>query len=73
MKNKNPILDTLVDITAIDIDTSKPLKERQIEFAKLIKNPNQFRVKDIVVNINYVGEGHIEDKLADYIKRQMSQ
>ena len=44
--------DTLVDLNAVQIDTSKPVQERIHSFLQQIQNPYCFRIGDVAVKVN---------------------
>lgn len=43
----------LVDITNIEIDINLEPEERVAQFLEKVKNPNRFKVGDLVINITY--------------------
>ena len=49
--------DTLVDLNAVQIDTSKPVQERILSFLQQIQNPYCFRIGDVAVKVNYSPDG----------------
>lgn len=60
MKNvdiKNVDKSSLVDLTSIHIDESKPVQERVLSFLQQIQNPYCFRIGDVAVKINYKSDG----------------
>ena len=49
--------DTLVDLNAVQIDTSKPVQERIHSFLQQIQSPYCFRIGDGAVKVNYSRDG----------------
>lgn len=45
--------DDLIDLESIEIDSTKPIEERMLEFLYQIKNPYLFKVGDIAVKVVY--------------------
>ena len=43
----------LVDIESVNIDITKPIEERMLDFICQIKNPYLFKVGDIAVKVVY--------------------
>ena len=66
MKNKKKLAN-LVDIRDIKLDTTLPLLERKKSLIRQLKNPYQFKYKNIIVNIEFIGSDTIEQKLMQFI------
>ena len=75
MKNKNfedLNSNELVDIKNIEIDTSKPKIEKLIDFIEKIKNPNLFKVGDIIVKIKFSNNNQsFQEKMENIILGKM--
>lgn len=66
MKNKKKLAN-LVDIRDIKLDTTLSLLERKKSLIRQLKNPYQFKYKNIIVNIEFIGSDTIEQKLMQFI------
>jgi len=53
----------LVDIKEVEIDRELPIPERIKDIIGKLKNPYRFKHNNIVVNVNYVGEDSLEDRI----------
>ena len=53
----------LVDIKEVKIDRELPIPERIKSIVEKLKNPYRFKHNNIVVNVNYVGEDSLEDRI----------
>ena len=53
----------LIDLNDIVIDTSLSIEERKEQFLKQVKNPNLFRVGDIVIEVENKGERSFQELL----------
>ena len=53
MKNRQELLDSLVDIRDVKIDRSLPVEERMKSYIEQIKNPYLFKVGNTVVRVSY--------------------
>lgn len=53
----------LKDISQINIDMAQPLEKRQKQFIKQIKNPYKFTCNGVVVEVEFVGDSSMEDKI----------
>ena len=53
MKNRQELLDSLVDIRDVKIDRSLPVEERMKSYVEQIKNPYLFKVGNTVVRVSY--------------------
>lgn len=64
--------DSLVDISSVTIDKSKPKNERILDFIEKIKNPYCFKCGDTVVAVQFSDTAYtFEDGLVQYIKNKM--
>ena len=52
-QTNDEILDSLVDIRDVKIDTSLPVEERIKSYVEQIKNPYMFKVGKTVVRVSY--------------------
>lgn len=58
--------DSLIDISTVEVDRSKPVKERLNDFVKEVGNPYVFKVGDVAVKVCYNPKGKtISDAVAD--------
>lgn len=53
MKNRQELLDSLVDIRDVKIDRSLPVEERMKSYVEQIKNPYLFKVGNTIVRVSY--------------------
>ena len=53
MKNRQELLDSLVDIRDVKIDRSLPIEERMKSYVEQIKNPYLFKVGNTIVRVSY--------------------
>ena len=53
MKNRQELLDSLVDIRDVKIDRSLPVEERMKSYVEQIKNPYLFKVGNTIVRVRY--------------------
>ena len=60
MANEN-----LADINNMKIDTNEPIGKRCEKYFCEVKNPYAFRVGDVGVKINFVGNNDFTDSLAN--------
>lgn len=60
----------LTDINEIKIDTQKPVVERMQNYFASVSNPYVFRVGDIGVKVNCLGEKDLCDALAEIVNLQ---
>lgn len=61
-------LDTLVDISEIEIDMKKPVPNRVEEYVQKVGNPFLVRVGEYVVKIGYTDcEETLNDRMKQYI------
>ena len=56
---------SLVDVNSVTINPDLPILERTIDYIKQIKNPYCYRMKDVVVKVNFLGERSINDCIKD--------
>lgn len=49
--------DSLVDLSTVVIDESKPVHERMASFVEQVKNPYCFRIGDVAVKVKYKEDG----------------
>lgn len=60
----------LVDIRNVEIDTSLSTEQRIKSLIKQIKNPYKFKHNDVIINLNFVGDMTLEEKVVDIIKNK---
>jgi len=66
---RNVVLDDLVDIRSVKIDSTKCVEERIFDFIQQIKNPYVFKVGDIAVKVNYNENGPtFQEKFQNFLK-----
>jgi hypothetical protein len=65
-------LDKLVDIRDINIDQNKDIDEKIKSFINQIGNPYNFRYKNIMVSIEFVGDQSLEDILIEYLSNHIA-
>ena len=53
MKNRQELLDSLVDIRDVRIDRSLHVEERMKSYVEQIKNPYLFKVGNTIVRVSY--------------------
>ncbi|MGN1420939.1 MAG: DUF6870 family protein [Eubacterium sp.] len=56
-------INDLTDITNLNIDTGKPIINRTEEYFGTVKNPYMFRVGDVGVKINCIGDKELADSI----------
>ena len=52
-QSKKDLLESLVDISDVKIDRSKPVEERMKSYVEQIKNPYLFKVGNTIVRVSY--------------------
>ena len=52
-QSKKDLLESLVDIRDVKIDSSKPVEERMKSYVEQIKNPYLFKVGNTIVRVSY--------------------
>lgn len=62
--------DSLTDIRDIKIDTEKSVYDRMKSYFASVSNPYMFRVGDIGVKVNCLGEKDLCDALAEIVNLQ---
>ena len=60
----------LVDIQDVKIDTTATLEEKAISFIQQIKDPYHFRFGKYEVDVAFVGNERLEDKLINYLSNK---
>lgn len=60
-KSYDDMLEELVDIRSVVVDTNLPRNERVADFVEKIKNPNRFKYKDRIVNVKFNKYGQTLD------------
>ncbi len=60
----------LVDIQDIKIDQAATLEEKAISFIQQIKDPYHFRFGKYEVEVAFVGNERLEDKLINYLSNK---
>lgn len=66
---RNVALDDLIDIRNVNIDSSKCVEERIIDFIRQIKNPYVFKVDDVAVKVNFNENGPtFQEKFQNFLK-----
>lgn len=60
----------LTDISNIEIDTDKSVVERIQNYFLSVNNPYMFRVGDVGVKVNCLGEKDLNDVLAEIVNLQ---
>lgn len=55
----------LIDLNDIVIDTSLSIEERKEQFLEQVGNPNLFRVGDIIIEVENIGERSFQEELLD--------
>lgn len=73
MDNKEIILEDLIDIRDVCIDIEKSLIEWSKSYLEQIKNPYRFKYKDIIIDVKYVGDESLENKIIQYLNKKMSE
>lgn len=63
---------TLVDISAVTIDTSLPPVDRIVDYVRQVKNPYCYLDHGMVVKISFAGKRSMEDALRHYIRTFLS-
>lgn len=61
---------SLTDISEIKIDTQKNVYERMQSFFSSVENPYMFKVGDVGVKINCIGDRSLDDALARIVSLQ---
>lgn len=65
-------INDLVDITQIEIDTSKPVHERVCDFITKVKNPYIFKVGNVPVKVSFSENGPtLQESLLNLIKTNL--
>lgn len=59
---------SLIDIMQVKINTDKPLEYRFDDYLRSVKNPYIFRVDDVGVKINCIGNKNFVDSIIDIVK-----
>ena len=62
--------DRLTDISDIEIDTEKSVVERMENYFASVSNPYMFRVGDVGVKVNCLGEKSLNDALTEIVNLQ---
>ena len=66
--NRKQLLESLVDLRDVKIDTSKPLDERMKSYVEQIQNPYLFKVGNTVVRVSYANtQATINDHFANLL------
>ena len=66
--NRKQLLESLVDLRDVKIDTSKPLDERMKSYVEQIQNPYLFKVGNTVVRVSYAStQATINDHFASLL------
>ncbi len=60
----------LVDIRNVEIDTSLSTEQRIKSLIKQIKNPYKFKHNDVIINLNFVGDMTLGEKVVDIIENK---
>lgn len=69
MKKGRPLMEELVDLKDIKIDSNLSYEEKKLSFLRQIKNPNRFKIDNMIVNVTFSENGDtFEDKLIEYFK-----
>ncbi|RKI39075.1 hypothetical protein D7V86_17620 [bacterium D16-51] len=67
---KEAVLDTLTDISKVEIDMEKPAAERVEEYVQKVGNPFLVRVGEYAVKIGYSDcQETLEDRMKQYIRK----
>lgn len=67
-QSRKELLESLVDIRNVKVDTSAPIHERIKSYVEQIGNPYLFRMGDIVVRVSYANTpATINDSFANLI------
>ena len=67
-QNREELLDSLVDIRSVKIDSTQPVEKRIISFVEQIKNPYLFKVGNTVVRVAYANtQTTINDNFANLL------
>ncbi|MCI9493902.1 MAG: hypothetical protein HFH42_12550 [Lachnospiraceae bacterium] len=67
---RDAVLDTLTDISKIEIDRNKPIAERVEAYVEAVGNPFLVRVGEYVVKIGYSDcEETLNDRMEQYIRK----
>ena len=53
VQSREELLDSLVDIRTVKIDSTQPVEERMKSYVEQIKNPYMFKVGGTVVRVSY--------------------
>ena len=56
-------INDLTDIKNLNIDTGKPIINRTAKYFETVKNPYMFRVGDVGVKINCIGDKDLSDSI----------
>lgn len=57
----------LVDLKEIQLDESKSVHERMLDFLEKVRNPYLFRVGDMIVKVNFFGKESLQSKIEELI------
>ena len=57
----------LVDLKEIQLDESKSIHERMLDFLEKVRNPYLFRVGDMIVKVNFFGKESLQSKIEELI------
>lgn len=63
----------LVDLDTVQIDSTKPVKERIQSFLQQIQNPYCFRIGEVAVKVNYRSEGPSFQQNFEDVLRSMQE
>lgn len=55
----------LVDLCSVEVNRDMPLESRMSEYIKAVKNPYLFRVGDVGVKINCIGNKDLMDAIVN--------
>lgn len=67
-ENRKALLDSLVDIRDVKIDSSMPIEDRMRSYVTQIKNPYMFKVGTTVVRVSYANtQATINDNFASLL------
>ena len=67
---REAVLDTLTDISEVQVDMEKPVADRVEEYVQKVGNPFLVRVGEYAVQIGYSGgQETLEDRMKQYIRK----
>ena len=67
---REAVLDTLTDISEVQVDMEKPVADRVEEYVQKVGNPFLVRVGEYAVKIGYSGgQETLEDRMKQYIRK----